>query len=283
MGSTMFDVFTRRIQSDFLEHLFSFVKSRVGPCNKITAQQFRQAYRYFFVCAMMKSPSGANCPTTPASLEVRQESAMANDETDDEFESDGDESNDEDRTSFKINSYFEGIAKVTNAAAENAAIYLSSWAVKKIIKRKKCSWCEKDLLEFVNDRPSQCFTDPETLTELKAYDPHIFTNPKEFGYGHLLHKDHQDTFLKVNEMYHTAVMSSQNDFGTSVVRNILRELKKDSTVHKFLTDSSVSASCLNHRTEIVNTILRIKFYVLLKELKDGNRTIIQPVDNESDF
>jgi hypothetical protein len=274
-------VLTRRIQTDCVEHLFSLIKLRIGRGNTPTCQQFRYSFRYMLVTYMIQGPVGSNCENHDDDdlqdtlqkidcLLSPPKEAVANEEEaaeTDEFESGSSDSNDEERVSYEINSFFRGFGDLDSTpASKNGAVFLGGRSVKKTIHNTKCVDC-RQMLEFISERQIPVIDSVEYFHQFKASTPNVFTKETELGFGHMLKKSSREAFIRISEIFPVTLRDSFNQYGTSIVANILRGLIRDEKVRQW-RDSATSDVCKEHRNDVLRRFIRTKIYCLMKQMSD---------------
>ena len=283
-------VLTRRLQQDVIEHFFGTQRSSSGCSKNPTARQFSQNFRFLFVKSLLKCGGGnGNCEIVEENtlllnsmkrMESFLNSEIGNnlmpsnnsgdqnqafeDRSDNEFEELCDDNNDPDRSDYQINDFFNLLSRSDIAIKDyNVATYLGNWAVKYIIRTKKCTQCIR-MLEFSCDRNPPFFSPEEKLLSNKAYNENLLENHQEQGFGHVLKECHRNVFDLVISEFRPAVIESLNSAGTNVSVNVFNYLKHNFEIGEWLS-SYDSTNCKKHREDIIKLVVRSKLYLLVKE------------------
>lgn len=274
---------TRSMQSDGIEHIFGHLKYRLGSLDKANCPMFRRAFRFIFLSNLIVTPDGSNCEKFDSEDSIfdtqRKLSfflAKTNQKTltlFDQIDNDNDDENDNgfecdtDDESYGCNFYFASLEDLDNTPASvSAAIYTAGYAIKSIIKKKKCQECRTELLQFLSDRPDKSFAGSELLTFNKAYETEIFEKNLDLSFGHLIIDEHRIVFETLAEVIGKSVFTAMNLLATNVIRNLYNQIMKENTFSSWVRGTSLK--CQDHRFEILQLILRARLHLWMKEYND---------------
>lgn len=239
---------TRRFQSDGSEHIFSLVKMKSG--GNPTAIRFKYAFKSMFVSTLLRNPLGSNVEVEEDDyVAVNEErldfllmlsrqkktTPVVEEDSDSEFESGGEDSNDDDRINFELNQLCADLKELEGTStSECVAIYGAGWAVKKILSRVDCQTCH-EMLEFHTDRDEPGLDKDETLMHNKSFeeaDPFLRRSP--LSYGHLLKSEVKNVFHEINQHFGQSFYTSLNLVGTNFsVQEFGEEVERNTTCQRF--------------------------------------------------
>lgn len=193
------------------------------------------------------------------------------DDSGDEYESDALDSNDELRLDLRTFDHFNLLGNDRlGPKDDNVAVYMGNWAVKKILRRTKCKYCES-MLELRNDNrdPLESPMD-ETMLRAKSFSNMAYKNKSHLGYDRIIREEVKVIFKRIFHQFRDAAVESLNDQGKAIGRNIFRHIRNDHLIFNWLNDCS--ETCQKHGKIMVRLIITTKVFLLIKK---RNSAVVQ--------
>jgi hypothetical protein len=136
---------------------------------------------------------------------------VSDSESSDEFEEDGEDSNDESRTDFSKNNFFGLAENEFDIQDRNVSVYMMNWSVKYVTRKSKCNRC-KAMLEYPYlDRRDPGESWDETLNVLKNSANSDSYEVPELSYGHVVKEEYHEIFFFIFRVFRVACIYYLNE------------------------------------------------------------------------
>lgn len=241
-------VYTRQLQQDCLENLFSCIRMKGGFCRNPTARQFRINFKYIFLAKLVKNPRTSNAEATFDSVSIILDNLkdIRN----------ADEVND-DKNMSKQNLdglYKKGKRKLKlgNEQEQCVLTYFAPACIKKVEEKIKCQRC-KEMLVAV-DKVDDGLLGFKQESKGKALS--ICTD------------DELKIFQFLNQNFENFATNSLQSNGCNIMSGILELYTASRCVQNWL-----SGDCSEHKLEIIKYFIRSKLYRAIKDKNESVRKI----------